>query len=377
MLPVTQTFLAHLDSAAAGREIESLLIQHLLEDTERFLHQLRSSGVRVSTVLGIEYSSRDDVVGRLRKEGFNVIVPPLERLEHEAATHINRLLKMCQNDSTSLVIQEVGGYCSDAVGSIRAGDSETAALMGVVEETKNGLWRYQAVSHALSVPVVQIADSRLKKIEAQFVGEAVARALDLRTLQLGETLAGQHVGVMGCGDIGSAVIAALLARRCIVSCFDPDPIRRMEARLAGLNCATRECVLGDANILVGASGHLSVRLEDLQQARDNVLLVSGSSRDVEFPIHEIEAVSIATNQLTAGVTQFTLPGGRCIRVARSGRPINFESGNSLPLPVADLLFAQITVALCNIVSARAASGISGLDDLQQQEIARRWLAQYD
>src|ERR1044072_5481152 len=188
--------------------VEIILVQHLLSATEEFVRLLRGFGFEVLKVIGIEYSSRQGVGERLRASGLDVVL-------HKIATTEDALRKVLHDEfsrsqSKRIILQEVGGYCANI---LNAGIEPQLQdrFLGVIEETRQGLWRYRAVSH-FPVPVIEIADSFLKSLEARYVGEAVARAVEFDLLEAGSTLWGARSVVLGFGDVGSNVANGLRVR---------------------------------------------------------------------------------------------------------------------------------------------------------------------
>ena len=209
--------------------VEIILVQHLLSDTEEFIRLIRGFGFEVLRVIGIEYSSRQDVVERLRSSGLDVVVPEVAETEDTLRQVLHD--EFSRSQSKRIILQEVGGYCANILNAVIEPSLENRFL-GVVEETRQGLWRYRDVPN-LPVPVIEIADGFLKSLEARYVGEAVARAVEVDLLEAGSTLWGAKSVVLGFGDIGSAVANGLRARGSWVACFDPDPLKLIDARMRG------------------------------------------------------------------------------------------------------------------------------------------------
>ena len=359
-----------LDQATLG-PVRIILVQHLLYDTEEFIRLVRGFGFEILKVVGIEYSARQDVVERLTSCGLDVVVPHFADMEVVLRELFST--ELAGNESKRVVLQEVGGYCANLLdGFVRI--PFEGKFVGIIEETKQGLWRYRALP-VVPVPVIEIADSFLKGLEARYVGEAVARAVEVDLLETGSTLWGARAVVFGFGDIGSAVANSLRVRGGSVSCFDPDSLKLIDARLRGFRSPRRQELLSNADVIVGASGERSLMDEDLQQLADGVMLASASSKDVEFPMDLIHRVARKRRQLTSFVNEYLMPWGTRIRVASEGYPINFR-GFSLPHFMSDILFAQIVAAMNLLLSARTSNGIHSLTEETQIDIASEWLDVY-
>lgn len=141
-----------------------LIIQHLLRDTEEFVW-LISSRWNVVGIIGIPYSAKNDVIQRLKRCSLVVVPQSVGEME-SAISHILSTLR----DPT--LVLDVGGYC--------AGLATTAGLpiAGIVEETRQGHWRYQHVEKDLRYPVLSIAQSSAKQIEHLTVGPSIVFSFD-------------------------------------------------------------------------------------------------------------------------------------------------------------------------------------------------------
>src|SRR5438045_279452 len=90
--------------------------------------------------------------------------------------------------------------------------------VGSAMSKRRGLWQYE--SQVLTIPVVQLADSPLKMIEAAYVGDAVTSVLAEELFELGLGLRGLPITVLGYGQIGSCVASSLRRRAASVGCWD-------------------------------------------------------------------------------------------------------------------------------------------------------------
>lgn len=367
MLPLTERILTRI----AGNKVGIILVQHLLSDTEEFIRLVRGFGFEMVKVVGIEYSARSDVVERLRAAGLDVVVPPLTEMELVLQQVLTTAF--AGNQTKSIIVQEVGGYCANLSDSL-VPQFRQGKFAGIIEETKQGLWRYEALP-ALSIPVMEIADSFLKGLEARYVGEAVARAVEADLLEAGSTLWGARAVVLGFGEIGSATANGLRVRGAAVSCFDPDPLKLIDARMRGFRSPARNELLSHADVLVGASGKPSLLEQDLEKLADRIMLASASSKNVEFPMEVIRTLASEQCQVTPYVLEYVMPWGKRIRIASDGYPINFR-GFSLPHFISDLLFAQIASAIGVLLSEEPAIGIDRLSDDNLTAIASEWLDVY-
>lgn len=374
VLPITERYIQEaLNRGLKATGIKLFIIQHLLDDTEYFIRTLLKYGFQVGKVVGIEYSSEPKVTERLQEEGIDVIVPQFSEIEI-AVKHAldSEFMERSEESVNRFLIHEVGGYCAPYLKD-RA-DILTKRCIGIVEETKQGLWHYLDIGF-FPIPVMEIADSKLKIVEARHVGEAVSRAVEFDLLELGVSLCGYYVGVLGFGDIGASVAASLRGRGAIVSCYDPNPLKAIDAKMQGFGWPGREHVIKDSELIIGATGTNSIAYDEIPILKDGAVLSSASSRNLEFPVEQITMTSHRSIPLTEFITEFTMPWEKRIRIANRGFPVNFR-GRSLPLFVSDLLFCQIAACMTKLMTQNLPPAIHSLSADEENLIANLWLQHY-
>lgn len=373
-LPATEAFLdANLARAQPRDDVEIVFVQHLLPDTAHYLKVLAGSGFKVLAIYGIEYSTKPEAVEAIRGLGIQVESLPVAQIP----SALESLFRSRQSAGSSgskrrVLLQEVGGYAANLLA--RDPDLLAESCLGIVEETRQGLWRYQEVENP-AVPVVEIASTRLKRIEAIYVGEAVARALETDLLVLGRTLAGLPITVLGFGDIGSCCAVAFRSRGAIVAVYDPDPTRLVEAVGSGFLVFGRREALRHGRVIVGASGQQSLTLDDIGHMSEGAVLVSASSKQVEFPVSELLSSATRNVEIAPRLTKLVFENGDNIVLVNDGFPVNFES-LSLPAFVSDLLFCQISSAICCVTSGDLQPGLHTLGESEQEKIAKTWMDCY-
>lgn len=358
-LPATKSVLERLDlQADAGL----VLIQHLRHDTLSFAKLLldRFAYVRI---IAIPYSIDPSAVRSAEVLGFDVAYPTLADIP---ATLFDRL----ETSTGDVVVQDVGGHLADLLKRCFP-----RRLIGVVEETKQGLWRYAALSR-VAVPIVQIADSQLKQIEARYVGAAVACSLIEQLRALSVSFIGRRVGVLGYGDIGSATARVLRGLGAIVAVTDSSATKQILAESDGFAVLSLKGLLRSSVALVACTGRRSIGAGTLDHSGASIILASGSSRQIEYE-EVLDEFDFA----------FELPAGmRATRVLRSRRasgalllnegfPINFV-GESLPGSIIDLVFAQLSVGLVRVGESNMTPGLYGLGGDDLETVAKAWLEAY-
>jgi adenosylhomocysteinase len=345
------------------RGVDVLLVQHLFEDTLAFVTALKAANILVRAVVGIPYSAKEHVRHELENRGIDTLVPDMERISEVVLTHVQQSTELGRKS----ILHEVGGYCSELASNSAKFEE---GCLGIVEETKQGLWRYSK-QPTLRVPVVQFADAKLKTFESEFVGRAVARSVDEDLALLGKSVDTADLGVIGFGDIGSGVARSLRRRGSHVRCFDIKPMRMMDAGAQGFRCVDLQRLIRASDAIVGATGVGCMEAEHLENLRDGVLLSSASSRNLEFPISAIRQARVEDSKLSAHVHEYRLKWGKSVRVSSDGFPVNFRSF-SLPPSFGDLMFCQVLMGFGRILDRSYPVGLHRLRESDQEIVADAW-----
>ena len=303
----------------------------------------------------------------LKNLGVDTSVPDLDNISEAVLRHCERAQKVRRK----LVLHEVGGYCAGLAGKNSVFQQICA---GIVEETKQGLWRYSAEA-SLQVPVVQFADCKFKSMEGEFVGRAVARSVDEDLATLGTGVESSHVGVVGFGDIGSGVARALRSRGARVLCYDRKAFRMIEAASQGFTCLDLQQLLDSCDAIVGATGVGRLEKKHLRAIKDGALLCSASSRNLEFPMRDIRTLREGEADLSPHVREFRFKWRKCVRVSSDGFPVNFRT-LSLPSSFGDLMFCQVVKGMAAIATHALCAGIHRLTKQDEEEIAEIWFTCY-
>lgn len=358
-LPVTSIIANDLDHSSIFKA-PIVIIQHLLPDTIEFLKILQKQGWNILKIFVIPNSANTDAIEAAKKMGIELIVCDV-LTNNLLVNHLSEVL--VKHDK--VILHEVGGYFAKILAEY---PDIASRVIGVVEETKRGLWQYMTYENQLSIPVIQIADNPLKKIEADFVGKAVLKSISNYFNK------NTRIGLIGLGDIGMGVARACLSKGVALSGFDIDPSKILAAAAQGINCKDLISIIKSSEIIIGATGHGAFEIKHLNSLSSETILVSASSRQVEFPINHImkhfeNKVSLADNMIS-----YTF-GAKKIRVLNNGYPANFLVG-SLPISLADLMFAQIATSLNLLNKNDLKPGLFSLNKSELNNIASIWWTQY-
>lgn len=346
-----------------GRRARLTLVTHLLPTAISYVRFLvKHFDV---DVIAIPYSAIEGVEAAVGQLGCAVVVPVDLPGVTEAAL---RSVERANLDGQPVIVQEIGGYLAGSADQLE----EYACLRGIVEDTKNGFWRYEAAAAQLSYPVVSISHSPIKAMEDRRVGAAVAFSLErLLREHFHSVLDDLTVLVMGYGSIGSACAFALRSRGAMVQVHDTNAIREMQAGLDGFRTGSPRELASKADVIVGATGSLSVDLSIVEAARPGVLLASASSRQVELDMPAIQRGSRVVSALSSLTTYRR--GGRDVHVAADGYPINFQEESILG-GVLDAVYSELFACIREVAEGRFKPGLRLSPSSLHAEVASAWTA---
>ena len=325
--------------------------------------------VPVSVVISISYSGNNDVIEALRKKGIKVLTPAFNEIDTVIVNELQHCFQQCEASQTKLLIHEVGGY------TIRLLHENFEPylnyVIGAVEVTKQGVWEARKLKK-LQIPQLNCAETKLKEIEGKMVGESVVATLDNILRDIGYAVVGRKAAVFGYGWVGSGVARALKARGMLVSVYDTNIIKLVEAAVNGFQILKSNEEITDCNIIIGASGKLSIDKKVIDGLSSRCFLVSGSSKDKEIDLAYLKSLQKETNKIHPHIHQFTLKDNREILLVNEGYPVNF-TGSSVPDEIVEFLFAELIILVKILLEETPGPGIYPLDEELEKIPAAVWL----
>lgn len=354
-----------------------LIVQHLFDDTQRMLDAL-DTRVEFDAILGIPYSSnRTGVRERWTKRfGDKVhITPHLDALEARLVRELATSLAACRRNGQRLIVQDVGGFVVPILHTYFA--DQLPLVKGVVEITKQGVWRAEEID--LAFPVLHCADSELKRLEAKRCGETIALCLDRVARRLGQSLAGRTATVFGAGWIGTGVATALRRLDMVTELVDPDPLKVAEARLNGFSAGFEPRRLGESHLAVGATGRRSITRDVLDHLPSGAIVASGSSRQLEIDMEYLSAhPARAACEAVDAIDLATTGRPRSLLLVNDGYPANFIPGSeSVPDEIVETILAELIVLIGALAAQDFEPGIHRITPEQEAHCARLWLQMRD
>ncbi|MCR8852712.1 NAD(P)-dependent oxidoreductase [Lysinibacillus fusiformis] len=355
----------------------SIILQHILPTTIEYI-DLVNSIYPVELIIAIPYSADSWTVEQLKNKGYDVVVPKdIDDMLNNSWKLVENKLKATQQP---LIVQEVGGYFANWTVEL----GKYPHFKGIVEDTANGLWRYQAAERErpLAVPVISMADTPLKHVEDALIGDACVYSLEkVMRSQMSAILAGLRCGVVGWGHIGKSVAAAFAGRHATVSIYDINPIVDMLAYAKGYFPLPLAQLLSESDIVMGCSGRRSIRVADLDDLKNGIILCSASSKDIEFDLKgfaevcDIEDIQIEESG-KCSIQKYTVRASKkYFYVLKHGTPINFLD-RPLQGAILDCTCSELFMCMKELASKSHQPGIISLTDNLQIAVAKKWLKTY-
>ena len=365
--------LAHRRHDIEWSRVGVVCAQHLLASTASLIDTLVALGVTPQNILicGKSYSTSAAVATALRQRGITVRstdtsgrVVGFQRVFQDEIDKLwalavrQKLFERCNH----VVILDDGGHCIDRAPNAPAIRQKLVA----VEQTTAGIRR---LALGLTIPVINVAQAAAKTIlESPLICEVVLTKARPYLTQ------GLRVGVVGVGNIGTALVGLLMRHSYSVTCYDQIGVSAVTAPTVPVGCwrPSLELLLRDSDTVFGCTGTDAFGTDWCGALQHDLTLISCSSEDLEFR-SLINHLGIVGGGLTDDIVVNVNNDVARLTIARGGFPVNFD-GSIESVPSNDiqltrgLLFGGIIQAL----TPGLPPGISMLSPSLQRYVVRSW-----
>ena len=222
----------------------------------------------------------------------------------------------------------------------------TSGIKGLSEETTTGVHRlYERFKNGvLPMPAINVNDSVTKsKFDNKYgckesAVDAIRRATDTM-------LAGKRVVVAGYGDVGKGTAASFRGAGAIVTVTEIDPICALQACMDGYEVKTLNNVVGNADIVITATGNKDIiKEEHFRAMRDKVIVCNIGHFDNEIDMAWLNGNYGKTkDEIKPQVDKYTIDG-KDIIVLAEGRLVNLGCATGHPSFVMSNSFTNQTLA---------------------------------
>ncbi len=221
-----------------------------------------------------------------------------------------------------------------------------AGIKGLSEETTTGVHRlYERMQNGtLPLPAINVNDSVTKsKFDNKYgckesAVDAVRRATDIM-------LAGKRVVVAGYGDVGKGTVASFQGAGAIVTVTEIDPICALQASMDGFEVKRLDTVIGNADIIVTATGNKDIVAErHFRAMKDKAIVCNIGHFDNEIDMAWLNGnYGESKLEIKPQVDKYTVEG-KDIIVLAEGRLVNLGCATGHPSFVMSNSFTNQTLA---------------------------------
>ncbi len=221
------------------------------------------------------------------------------------------------------------------------------SVRGVTEETTTGVLRlYQfAVAGELVFPAINVNDSVTKsKFDNKYgtrhsLIDGINRGTDV-------LIGGKKVLICGYGDVGKGCAESLAGQGARVQVTEIDPINALQALMDGFDVVTVEDAIGQADIVITATGNKDIiSLDHMKAMKDQAILGNIGHFDNEIDMAALERSGATRLNIKPQVDQWTFgDSGKSIIVLSEGRLLNLGNATGHPSFVMSNSFSNQVIA---------------------------------
>jgi adenosylhomocysteinase len=220
-------------------------------------------------------------------------------------------------------------------------------ILGVTEETTTGVHRlYEMLrQESLLFPAINVNDSVTKsKFDNKYgtrhsLIDGINRGTDV-------LIGGKNVLICGYGDVGKGCAESMKGQGARVTVTEIDPINALQALMEGFDVKTVEEAIGDADIVITATGNKDIiTLEHMRAMKDKAILGNIGHFDDEIQIAALErAADVRRINIKPQVDEFVFGDGHSIIVLSEGRLLNLGNATGHPSFVMSNSFSNQVIA---------------------------------
>ncbi len=248
-----------------------------------------------------------------------------------------------------------------------------AKVKGVSEETTTGVNRlYQMLrNNELLFPAINVNDSVTKSKFDNLYGcreslaDGIKRGTDIM-------VAGKVVVVCGYGDVGKGCAQSMRGFGARVIVTEIDPICALQAAMEGYEVKTLEEVLGQADIVVTATGNFAViTVDHILKMKDQAIVCNIGHFDNEIEVDALyDLEGVKKLNIKPQVDRIYLPNGKSIILLSEGRLVNLGNATGHPSFVMSNSFTNQVLAQIDLWENNYKLGVYTLPKLLDEEVAR-------
>jgi adenosylhomocysteinase len=248
-------------------------------------------------------------------------------------------------------------------------------IKGVTEETTTGVHRlYDMMKQgSLLFPAINVNDSVTKsKFDNKYgcrhsLVDGINRATDV-------LIGGKVAVVCGYGDVGKGCAESLRGQGARVIVTEIDPICALQAAMDGYQVSTLEDVLGQADLVITATGNKNVvTVDQMSRMKHQAIVGNIGHFDNEIDMAGLESYpGITRKNVKPQVDLWTFPEGNAVIILSEGRLMNLGNATGHPSFVMSNSFTNQVLAQIEIFTKpeEYPVGVYTLPKHLDEEVAR-------
>ncbi len=341
-----------------------VMVSHIVPDIPPFINVIRSLARKV-TVIPKPSSISSNVLSKISQE--LVCSFSREQLRDESV-----LQKLFPKNEKSLVI-DIGGYFASE--EFINFNSKEKRVLGIVEDTENGLQKYKLFRNDGQLPIVSVARSELKQNEDDLVGYSVAFYTEWVVRKHRHLPRYLTCGIIGYGKLGKGAAKYLFNQNIKPLVYDSNPIKTVEAYKDGCIPATKEEIITNSELIFCATGNISINTKDFLRIRPGCYVASVTSSDDELNLDNID-VHLGTSVENEYVNKYENENTYWYLI-NNGNAVNFidRDGDRVSSFIR-LVQGEILYALQKLTGKRLSHGIQEVKQEDRKKIAHMFLNYY-
>jgi len=314
---------------------------HLEAKTACLAIFLRDSGADVWATGSNPLSTQDDIAAALAQEDRITVNAKHGASQAEYGEDLQRTLA----GRPDLILDDGG----DLVSLLHEAPQEN--VIGGCEETTTGVGRLRIMAREsrLRFPMFAVNDARMKCLfdnrygTGQSVWDGIFRSTNL-------LIAGKNVVVVGYGWCGRGITLRARGLGARVTVCEVNPISALEAWMEGFAVAPIADAIGDADLVITATGCADAVPEAaLRVAKDGLVLANAGHFNVEVRPEALAHLAVSQRTVREGVEEYALSDGRRLYLLGEGRLVNLALADGHPVEIMDLSFAIQALTLRHLV----------------------------
>jgi adenosylhomocysteinase len=339
---------------------------HVTAETANLVLALAAGGAQMALCSANPLSAQDDVAAALVLDhGIEVRAMRGENLD-AYAQHVRALLaakpQITVDDGADLLVT-----------AHALGPEFVQELIGGTEETTTGLVRLRRLEAEgkLACPVLAVNEARTERALNDRHGTGQS-AIDGIVRATNVLLAGHTLVVVGYGWAGLGIAERARGAGAAVIVCEVDPLRALEARMAGYEVmpALEAAERGDIFVTVTGSRRV-LRGEHFARMKDGAILANAGHFDVELDLDELKALAVDVREVRPLIEQYELQDGRRLNLLARGRVVNLAAGEGHPATVMDVSFALQALCVEDLVRRQSElmPGVHQVPESIDQQVA--------